>query len=130
MWDLSPAWGELRRLGKSFMRQSPLIQLAILLLVATCFATKVAVRGAGALLERRFRSQLLREIIFPQGVPIREVSKEQPGRAAPARRRTGGPAPEAETHRAEGALTSEAGEIQAQAEKARMPEEGENLLGS
>jgi small conductance mechanosensitive channel len=67
-----------------------------------------------------------REIIFPQGVPIRSVPE-----TAPAPGATPQPEPyESDTvsTTAEGGLRSEAGEIESQARHSRSPEAGENLL--
>ena len=62
MWDLSPAWNELRQLAAETVQNSPLIAVGLLLLLATWFASKWSVRGAAVLLRRRFRSQLLRDV--------------------------------------------------------------------
>lgn len=62
MWDLSPAWSELRELGAQAVRNSPLIGLGFLLLGATWLATRWSVRGASSLFRRRLKSQLLREV--------------------------------------------------------------------
>lgn len=66
-----------------------------------------------------------REVVFPQGVPIRSL----PGEEAPG---TPTPAPAADdaslTHSAEGELASEAGDIEQQARRSRTPEGGQNLL--
>ncbi len=69
-----------------------------------------------------------REIIFPDGVPVRMLEKgaqEKPRSAEPlptAQR------PELSVTAAEGDLTSQAEEIRRQAQQARNPEEGPNLL--
>ena len=62
MWDLSPAWSELRRLAAAAVREIPLVILGLLLLAATWWATKWSVRSASALFDRRFDSQLLRDV--------------------------------------------------------------------
>jgi small conductance mechanosensitive channel len=75
-----------------------------------------------------------RELVFPDGVPVRmvgaEVEAESPP-PAPMRSPSRG-APSTETGEvtttAEGGLSSEAGELREQARKSRTPEGGENLL--
>lgn len=62
MWDLSPAWAELRRLGAEAVREMPLFVLALLLLAATWGATKWTVHNASSLFGRRLDSQLLRDV--------------------------------------------------------------------
>jgi len=62
MWDLSPAWTELRRLGAAAVREMPLFVLALLMLAATWGATKWTVRSTSSLFGRRLDSQLLRDV--------------------------------------------------------------------
>ena len=62
MWDLSPAWNELRRLGAKAVRELPLFVLALVLLTATWGATKWTVHSASSLFGRRLDSQLLRDV--------------------------------------------------------------------
>jgi small conductance mechanosensitive channel len=77
-----------------------------------------------------------REMIFPEGVPVRMVGDERPRAEEPAARipaarpafRRGAQESNVTTD-AEGDLTSEAGEIQKQARESRKPEEGADLLG-
>lgn len=72
-----------------------------------------------------------REIIFPQGVPVRMVEKREPG-GRPAKDTpslTAGQ-PEAASTAAEGGLGSEADQISNQAQHANLPEGGTNLLPS
>ena len=72
-----------------------------------------------------------REMIFPEGVPIRMVSDDETAAAEP-----GPPSPPpgpvdepaAVSTEGEGDLSSEASEIQEQARQSRTPEEGANLL--
>lgn len=65
-----------------------------------------------------------REVVFPAGVPVRMVEA-----APPSEKPTVAvPAPAVETELTEGDLTSEAVEIEQQAEQARKPEGGPNLL--
>ncbi|MBW3539846.1 MAG: mechanosensitive ion channel [Planctomycetes bacterium] len=74
-----------------------------------------------------------REVVFPQGVPVRMLSPEEapvtPGAVGMDQRRPRQvPEDAADSHAAEGELASEADEIQEQARKARVPEAGANLL--
>ena len=62
MWDLSPAWADLRRLGTEAVRELPLFVLALLLLAATWGATKWTVHSASSFLGSRLDSQLLRDV--------------------------------------------------------------------
>jgi small-conductance mechanosensitive channel len=62
MWDLSPAWTELRRLGAAAVREMPLFVLALLMLAATWGATKWTVHSMSSLFGRRLDSQLLRDV--------------------------------------------------------------------
>lgn len=73
-----------------------------------------------------------REMIFPDGVPVRMVSGEPTERADVDQPEPAGEAPGVETAavatEGEGGLASEAEEIQQQARQSRTPEEGRNLL--
>ncbi len=71
-----------------------------------------------------------REIIFPAGVPLRTLPEEQAEAAAPPRERRVVKEEKLAAHAAEGDLTSEAGEINQQAHRSRLPESGQNLLES
>jgi small-conductance mechanosensitive channel len=62
MWDLSPAWNELRQLGEDAVRLSPLILVGLVLLVVTWFASIGSMRLAATALRRRVRSALLRDV--------------------------------------------------------------------
>ena len=62
IWDLSPAWAEIRRLIRETVQVIPLMGLAILLLIATWFASSLAMNLAGWLLERRMSNKLLRQV--------------------------------------------------------------------
>jgi small-conductance mechanosensitive channel len=75
-----------------------------------------------------------REVIFPEGVPVRMLAGQAPGaaargdgRAAAAAPREGAPAEEVST-RAEANLHSDAEKIEKQARQAWSPDQGENLL--
>lgn len=69
-----------------------------------------------------------REVVFPQGLPVRMLQGEQaePSRA-PERAAAESESSEVATH-AEAHLETEAGEIKHQAQTSRSPERGENLL--
>ncbi|GAB4520390.1 MAG: mechanosensitive ion channel family protein [Anaerolineae bacterium] len=72
-----------------------------------------------------------REVIFPQGVPIvtAEGGANQPAPApAPARRQAAPMETDMVSTDAEGGLSSEANEIEIQAQQSRTPEPGGNLL--
>ncbi len=75
-----------------------------------------------------------REMIFPDGVPVRMVSVDTSDLADVDQRGASGAAPGAETGavstEGEGGLASEAEEIQEQARQSRTPEEGRNLLNT
>lgn len=62
MWDLSPAWDELRQFGAQAVRELPLLVLALLLLAATWGLTKWTAHSASSLFGRRLDSQLLRDV--------------------------------------------------------------------
>ncbi|CAN5401298.1 mechanosensitive ion channel family protein [soil metagenome] len=62
VWDLSPAWAELRQLGARLIRNSPLIAVGLLLLVASWMAAMGAARGSSAILHRRVKNPLLRQV--------------------------------------------------------------------
>jgi len=71
-----------------------------------------------------------REVVFPHGVPVNMLENEREPATAPtvpsddSGRRTD----DQVTNSAEGNLTSEAAEINEQAERSRRPDEGHNLL--
>jgi small conductance mechanosensitive channel len=73
-----------------------------------------------------------REMIFPEGVPVRWIEPDSVPQAGPLARPSAVPNHTEESASidtdAEAGLRSEAGEIQAQATHSRKPEEGENLL--
>lgn len=72
-----------------------------------------------------------RELVFPRGVPVRLLDAEEPlpspqeEQGPPALTRAG---EDEVSARAEAGLHSEASDIEAQAQRSRTPEEGENLL--
>ncbi len=70
-----------------------------------------------------------REIIFPESVPVRMIGAGEPTPGPAQRRGARGVLDSADASTAaEGKLTSEAGQIQSQALRSRLPEEGRNLL--
>ena len=79
-----------------------------------------------------------REIIFPRGVPLEITGADQPNAAVQLptlpvqqpkpRKETPSPGNEPLAVDGEGDLSSDAGELREQAERARSPEEGPNLL--
>lgn len=62
VWDLSPAWEELRNLGTESLRSLPLVAIGLLLLSLTWLATKASARVSSSLLGRRAMSPLLRSV--------------------------------------------------------------------
>ncbi|HCS51920.1 MAG TPA: mechanosensitive ion channel protein MscS, partial [Planctomycetaceae bacterium] len=62
MWDLSPAWLELQSLGKETVQNSPLIAVGLFLLFLTWMATKWSTQLAAYFLQRRVKSNLLRDV--------------------------------------------------------------------
>lgn len=59
VWDLSPAWAELRKLGRETVQMLPLLGVALVLLVLTWFAASGSTRLARWLLGRRMKNRLL-----------------------------------------------------------------------
>jgi len=62
VWDLTPAWNELRKMARKTVQTAPLILLAIVLLVVTWFAAKLAVRFAGWAFRNSIPNGLLRQV--------------------------------------------------------------------
>ena len=60
--DFTPAWTEIGKIAAEFIRNIPLILFAILLLIFTWFAAKVAMYGLTFFLKRRLKSAVLRSI--------------------------------------------------------------------
>lgn len=69
-----------------------------------------------------------REILFPEGVPVRMLESVPPEGPQELRFEPSPSAPEAVTTEAEGDLSSEDGQLREQARKGRIPDEGESLL--
>jgi small conductance mechanosensitive channel len=61
--DLSPAWTEMRELRYKLVHNSPLIALALVLLVLSWVAARWTARGSRALLGRRMGSELLGTVV-------------------------------------------------------------------
>lgn len=62
MWDLSPAWAEIRQLGSAGVRRSPLLLLALVLLAVTWWAAATAAGAVRSVSERRFANPLLQAV--------------------------------------------------------------------
>ena len=62
IWDLSPAWAEIRRMTREVIQSLPLIGLALLLLLATWLIARAAMWAAEIVLERRISNRLLRDV--------------------------------------------------------------------
>ncbi len=63
IWDLSPAWAQVKQLGAKAVRQSPLIVFSLLLLALTWGATVWFARTSRSLLSRRLANDLLRNVL-------------------------------------------------------------------
>ncbi len=61
--DLSPAWDELSEIRRKAVRNSPLIGLALVLLVLSWMAAKWTSRGTRSVLRRRMKSELLGVVV-------------------------------------------------------------------
>lgn len=59
MWDMTPAWSEIRKLGREAIQMLPLLGLAVVLLIATWFAAGWSTWLARSLLKRRVKNSLL-----------------------------------------------------------------------
>lgn len=59
VWDLSPAWAELRKLGRETVQMLPLIGVAVVLVVLSVFAASGATQLSRWLLGRRMSNRLL-----------------------------------------------------------------------
>jgi len=69
-----------------------------------------------------------REILFPEGVPVRMLESVPPEGPQERPLEPSPPTPETVTTEAEGDLSSEDGQLREQARKGRSPDEGESLL--
>jgi len=63
VWDLGPAWSGLLGLWRDFVHSLPFIFFGLLILALSLGAGMLANRGAQALLSRRIRARLLRNVI-------------------------------------------------------------------
>jgi small conductance mechanosensitive channel len=68
-WDFTPAWEEIRRMGRLTIQSLPGIVMATAVLIGTWFATRLAARAARHASSRRVRSPLLRDVIA-KGIAI------------------------------------------------------------
>jgi small conductance mechanosensitive channel len=59
MWELGPAWQELRRMGRSIVRQLPIYGIALIILLVFLVLALIAARVTRRVLERRAANQLL-----------------------------------------------------------------------
>lgn len=62
LWDLSPAWIEMRRLGRNAIQSLPLLGLAVVILAITFFVAGGAGRMADYLVQQRMPSAILRQV--------------------------------------------------------------------
>jgi small conductance mechanosensitive channel len=62
-WDFSPAWAEMRSMGRKFIQSLPLLLLSIIVLVVTCFAAWWTGYAVDYLLRRRMPTALLRKVL-------------------------------------------------------------------
>ncbi|MDZ4760232.1 MAG: mechanosensitive ion channel, partial [Alphaproteobacteria bacterium] len=63
VWDFGPAWSGLLGLWREFVRSLPIVFFGLLILALSLGAGMLANRGAQALLSRRIRARLLRNVI-------------------------------------------------------------------
>ncbi len=63
MWDFSPAWDEVRRIGAEAVRRSPLLLLSLLLLALAVGSSMWLAGAARSLLALRIENQLLRNVL-------------------------------------------------------------------
>ncbi|MEZ4736195.1 MAG: mechanosensitive ion channel [Caldilineaceae bacterium] len=61
-WDFTPAWTELRTLGRSILQALPLILFALVILWLAWWLARATSRLAGRLLQRRIPNQFLRSL--------------------------------------------------------------------
>lgn len=61
-WDLTPAWDEVRSMGRDAVQSAPLVALGLLLLVLTWYAARLSILVAGNVFQRRMDNQLLRQV--------------------------------------------------------------------
>lgn len=63
MWDFSPAWGGVLALWGDFIRSLPFFFFGLFILMLSAGAGALATRGSRALLHRKVRANLLRNVI-------------------------------------------------------------------
>ncbi|MCA9078003.1 MAG: mechanosensitive ion channel [Planctomycetaceae bacterium] len=61
-WDLTPAWNELRMLGRDAVLGMPLFIVGLVLLLLTWYAARLSVGVAHRVFERRMDNRLLRQV--------------------------------------------------------------------
>jgi small conductance mechanosensitive channel len=62
MWDFSPAWDQLRVMGREAIQSLPAAVMSLIVLMLTYLATIVATRSARRVATRRFQNALLSEV--------------------------------------------------------------------
>lgn len=62
-WDFTPAWNELRAIGRTIVQALPLIGFTLLILVITWVAARQTTRVAHHLLRRRIGNSFLRDLV-------------------------------------------------------------------
>ena len=62
IWDFSPAWEQLRVMGRDAVQLLPAVVISLVVLLLTFFATILATRSARRLGTRRFHNALLSEV--------------------------------------------------------------------
>lgn len=63
MWDLSPAWNEISKLGRETVQMLPLFAVGVILLVLAIFAASWSVRLTKSLMKQRISNALLLNVI-------------------------------------------------------------------
>jgi small-conductance mechanosensitive channel len=61
-WDLTPAFQQFRQLGKSILRNIPLLAIVILILALTWSGTRWTLRSSGRMIEKRVNNRLLKDV--------------------------------------------------------------------
>jgi len=63
LWDFTPAYQEIRNMGREFVLALPMVALGLLILLLTLLAGRVALYIARGFLKQRMESVILREVI-------------------------------------------------------------------